>query len=336
MRPLLVANYDFVMGGGEVGLRLLAEALVERGHRPLLAVPGRTPLFGVCEERSVPETLAAGALALRGLAAGCELLHVFSIRAALMAILANTAKPLIVHALIPNRSPYDPVVESFAAAILCNSRATAARFGEETPIVYNGVPRPRPTAKRLDLRPGRRTIAIIGNLCDRKGQLDALPALERVLAARADVDVAFAGRVVGPVALALQERAPAWNGRLRLLGFVPNIGDLLSGVALVLVPSRSEGFGRAAVEALRAGVPVLATRVEGLIEALQGLRDPWLPADRELWADRILRELERPTHSPTELETAALRFDPDRFTEEVLESYRRAVAGTIRRSCLSV
>jgi len=110
MRPLLVANYDFVLGGGEVGLRMLLEALAQEGHRPLLAVPGKTPLFAVCEERSIPSALAAGAMALRQLAADCELLHVFSIRSALMALLANTSKPLVVHLLMPNASPYDPIV----------------------------------------------------------------------------------------------------------------------------------------------------------------------------------------------------------------------------------
>ncbi len=36
LRPLLVANFDRVVGGGEVGLLMLADGLHARGHRPLL------------------------------------------------------------------------------------------------------------------------------------------------------------------------------------------------------------------------------------------------------------------------------------------------------------
>jgi glycosyltransferase involved in cell wall biosynthesis len=327
-QPLLVANYDFVLGGGEVGLRLLVTALVDRGHTPTIAVPGTTPLTGAGHEVSIPATTAGGALALADLARGCDLVHVFSIRMALTAILARTGKPLVLHALITEPDPFDPVVARFADAIVVNSQATARRFAPgQARVIYNGVPIPRSVREPLtDLTPGRRTIGIIGNLCPRKGQLDALPALEEVMAARDDVDVACAGYVEGPIAMALRDRAATSGGRLRLLGFVPDIADHLAEFALILVPSRSEGFGRVAVEALRAGVPVLATRVEGLIEALRDLDDPWLPDARDQWAGRILRELDTPTHMPEQLRAAARRFDPGRYVDEILDCYDGVLA----------
>jgi glycosyltransferase involved in cell wall biosynthesis len=263
---------------------------------------------------------------LRELSPACDLIHAFSVRSALMAVLAHASKPLILHALIPNPDPYDPVIASLADVVVCNSRATAARFGDHrTRVIYNGVRHHVPGTPLLDLRPGRRTIGVVGSLSARKGQLDVLPALDRVLAQRDDVDVVFAGRVEGPIGLALEERADASNGRIRLLGFVPDIANHLSELALVLVPSRSEGFGRVAVESLRAAVPVLATRVEGLIEALQDLRDPWLPDRRDRWAERILGELDAPTHNRAELLAAANRFDPVRYTDEILDSYRQVI-----------
>ncbi len=323
MRPLLIANYDFVLGGGEVGLRLLVSDLLERGHAPVIAVPGSLPLLGAGDERAIPRSLPDGAAALAGLARDCHLVHAFSIRSALMAVLGRTGKPLVFHALISTPDPYDAIVASFADAVLCNSEATARRFAPgRARVVYNGVPHPRPTEGRLDLRPGRRTIGLVGNLCPRKGQLDALPALEQVLEARDDVDVAFVGRVAGPVAMTLSDRAAASGGRIRMLGWVPDVADHFHEFALVVVPSRAEGFGRVAVESLRAGVPVLATRIEGLTEALRDVSDPWLPDTRQHWAERILRELEQPSHSPDALRAAAHRFDPERYADEVLDCYR--------------
>lgn len=327
LRPLLIANYDVVVGGGEVGLGMLVDGLLDRGHCPTLAVPGARTLFERCPEQPVPEALADMALALRTLARDHDLVHAYSVRAGLGAALARTGRPLLLHVLTPEPSDYDTVVAAFADAILCNSHATADRFAEgAAQVVHNGVRAPRATQARLGTNPGHRTVGVIGNICPRKGQLDVLPALEQVVAWRDDVDVVFAGRATGVIAAELGDRARASSGRIRLLGFVPGIADLLGELDLVLVPSRSEGFGRVAVESLRAGVPVLATRAGGLVEALAGLDDPWLPDDPQDWPDRILHELDHPTSTADQLRAAGRRFDPDHHLDQMLAIYSELVA----------
>ncbi|MEM9756285.1 MAG: hypothetical protein AAF914_09835, partial [Pseudomonadota bacterium] len=77
---------------------------------------------------------------------------------------------------------------------------------------------------------------------------------------------------------------------------------------------------------LLAGTPVLATRVDGLPEALAGHADPFLPDDRSQWADRIQRELRAPTHTAEDLRQAGARFAPDRFLDGVIEVYRDVLA----------
>lgn len=327
LRPLLVANYDHVVGGGEVGLGMLVDGLAGRGHRPTLAVPGRRTLFGRCPEQPIPPSLPGMALALRTLARDHDLVHVYSVRAGLGAALARTTRPLLLHVLTPEPGDYDPVVAPFADAILCNSHATAGRFaGDVARVVYNGVRAPRPTAARLGTNPHHRTVAVIGNICPRKGQHDALPAFEQIVACRDDVDVVFVGHATGAIAAELRDRANASSGRIRLLGFVPEVADLIGELDLVLVPSRSEGFGRVAVESLRAGVPVLATRTGGLVEALAGLDDPWLPVDRAAWPERILHELDHPTHTSDQLRAAGRRFDPNQQLDEIIATYEELVA----------
>jgi glycosyltransferase involved in cell wall biosynthesis len=196
-------------------------------------------------------------------------------------------------------------------------------------VIHNGVAanpssdRRCGRAQSLRVRPGQKTIVVAGPVCPRKGQADVLPALVGVVARRTDVDVLFVGRSWGqphdPVLTAARRHGP----RIRHVEHIPRLAEVLGDASLVVVPSRSEGFGRIAVEAMAAGVPVLARRVEGLLEALEGHADPWLPELRERWADRIIAELDRPRHTPDELRALATRFSPAAFCDGVLEAYTK-------------
>lgn len=53
------------------------------------------------------------------------------------------------------------------------------------------------------------------------------------------------------------------------VGQVPNIADYLSVADLLLIPSETESFGLAALEAMACEVPVIATRVGGLPEVVK-------------------------------------------------------------------
>jgi glycosyltransferase involved in cell wall biosynthesis len=64
------------------------------------------------------------------------------------------------------------------------------------------------------------------------------------------------------------EAALAARPEVAFVGFVPDAARVLAALDVLLHPSRSEAFGLAPLEAMAAGVPVVASRVGGLPEAL--------------------------------------------------------------------
>ena len=108
------------------------------------------------------------------------------------------------------------------------------------------------------------------------------------------------------------------------------LADLRRQAAVVLVPSRSdESFGLSALEAMGAGVPVIATRGGALTELVGAQRcvprdDPAAMAERlrELWVDPVLRRAE----GDELISRVRERYGRERFTRELLDLYSRETA----------
>ncbi|MBI2132360.1 MAG: glycosyltransferase family 4 protein, partial [Candidatus Tectomicrobia bacterium] len=83
---------------------------------------------------------------------------------------------------------------------------------------------------------------------------------------------------------------------VRFMGWRDDVGDLLEELDLFVFPSRNEGMGRAAVEAMAAGLAVVAARTGGLPEVVRegetGLLVP--PGDAAALSAAIDRLLARP------------------------------------------
>jgi glycosyltransferase involved in cell wall biosynthesis len=324
IRPLLIANFAEVVGGGEVSLIELAKGLCDRGYAPIIATPGPGALAHGFDRRILPTSIFGASRKLKKLACEADLIHTTGARGLMAAWLARSGKPLIWHARVAGRDKLDWLLARLPDRIIANSAATATRFrGRENVIVVpNGVALPPRPAAPLSLAPDRKKIAVIARMTPEKGHMDLCPAVRGVLETRTDVEWVFIGDATGSIGRTVREAAHAYGDRVRLLGVVPNAAAHLPEFDLVVVPSRIEGFGRVAAEALRAGVPVLATRIGGLVEVLEGHPDPWLPDSNADWAARILKELDAPSVRPDDLRRLGARFDPASHVEAMLAVYR--------------
>jgi glycosyltransferase involved in cell wall biosynthesis len=171
--------------------------------------------------------------------------------------------------------------------------------------IYNGIPPihfPVRTGARqalqteLKLPPTAVLVLTTGRLHPVKGHAEAIPALAQVVAQRPDVHFVWAGE--GEERPLLEQRLARYNltGRVHLLGNRDDVPALLTASDLFLLPSHSEGLSVAVLEAMAAGLPVVATAVGGtpelVIDGESGLLVP--PRDPAALAEAILALLNDP------------------------------------------
>jgi N-acetyl-alpha-D-glucosaminyl L-malate synthase BshA len=117
---------------------------------------------------------------------------------------------------------------------------------------------------------------------------------------------------------------------VRFLGKVDAVADLLRCADLFLLPSESESFGLAALEAMACGVPVVGTNVGGLTEVVSEDAGVLVPlGDVDLMAQKALDMLRDPARHRAFREAAvrsAARFSADRIVPMYEDLYRRVLA----------
>jgi glycosyltransferase involved in cell wall biosynthesis len=127
------------------------------------------------------------------------------------------------------------------------------------------------TAEPADLRPlgippGSRVLVSVGRLDEQKGTLDLVACAAEVLPQCAGVHWLLLGE--GPLRTAA-EREIARRGlvdRVHLAGWRHDVPNLLRACHALVHAARWEGMPNAILEAMAAGLPVVATNVEGVAE----------------------------------------------------------------------
>lgn len=290
-----------VAGGQLVALRL-AHAARDAGH----AVAFVTPSDGPFAERAAADRFPVQVLPLGSaldpravarlrrllLRERADVLHThthFSLNIVGRVAARFAGARVVAHMHIENVFRNDPLARPIQVTIdnrtaqLCAwivavsdaTRASLVAQGyppDRTVTVHNGIDAHEPVPPAvLDPPPAGPVLLEIGRLCDVKGQREAIAAL--ALLARGDVTLLLAGEDLesgGAYRSALERQAAdlGLGERVRFLGRRDDVSALLAAAAALVLPSWIEGLPLVVLEAMAAGLPVVATSVGGTPEAV--------------------------------------------------------------------
>jgi glycosyltransferase involved in cell wall biosynthesis len=207
--------------------------------------------------------------------------------------------PLIVHlrniyASRGRASPFEKYGAPRASLVIAASQFILDEYGSARPatqkaeVITDGIDPPlflsrAEARKKLGLDPNGRYLATAGAISPQKGTLFAAEVAARL----GDVELIVLGDGRGDYA----DRVRA-SARARAMGFRDDAPELLAAFDLFLHPSAAEALGLAPVEAMAAGVPVIATHVGGLPESVADGGVLLSPGDHAAWAAACRRILD--------------------------------------------
>jgi putative glycosyltransferase (TIGR04348 family) len=207
-------------------------------------------------------------------------------------------------------------------------RVVPKKFRQKLRVIFQSVPKPKRKAKRT-YRPNRRRVevSVIGHLRDVKDPLRAAAAA-RLLPASSRVHVVHIGCAYTTQWADEAKAEMAANPRYIWLDDVPRAvaQNVLRRSHVMVLSSRSEGGANVISEAVVAGVPVLASRMDGNVGLLGADYPGYFPiGDTEALA-RLLWRIETDVGYVARLRRAIARRAPLFKPERELAAWRKLLA----------
>ena len=325
-RPLKILHIDPERnwGGGEAQVFGLLGYLVARGHRNDLVAHPNGPLFAKCEnlaEQRYP-VIIRNDLDLRCVptlrrlirTGHYDIVHFHTKRAHALSVWLPRKLPKPKY-LVTRRMDY-PERRHWYTRYLYNRRVdgviaisqsiadllvAAAVDRQKLRVIPSGIDARR-YADRA--RPAQRTngatvVGCVGVLEERKGQRFLLEAAAKLKSEGLKLQYRIAG--TGSLRRQLERDTARLGLRddVQFLGFVPDTTGFLAAIDLFVMPSLFEGLGVAALEAMAAGKPVIASRMGGLAESVvDGVTGLLVrPGDGAALADAIEKLVREPARA---------------------------------------
>ncbi len=297
-RPLKILHVDPERnwGGGEAQVFGLLGYLVARGHLNELVAHPNGPLFAKCEKLDIQRhpIVIRNDLDLRCVPTlrrlirigDYDIVHFHTKRAHALALWLPRGEPRPKY-LVTRRMDYPERRTAYTNhlynrrvdGVVAISQSIAGLLidagvdGKKLRVIPSGidiqqfsnVPSLPRSSRGLD---GATVIGCVGILEDRKGHCFLLQAAARLKAKGLRLRYRIAGAGSLRQQLAQDTAILGLNDDVEFLGFIHDTPAFLAEIDLFVMPSLFEGLGVAALEAMAAGKPVIASRVGGLVESV--------------------------------------------------------------------
>jgi glycosyltransferase involved in cell wall biosynthesis len=241
--------------------------------------------------------------------------------------------------------PADKWTNRFSTHVIAVSETTR-RFvtehegvpAERASTIHNGIdceafqPRPEQRAaarEKLGIPQEAFVVAGIGRLTYQKNFALFLEVAARVLKQHPHAMFLIAGTGEDESALRAQAAALGITERVRFLGFTRDMAALYPAVDSLLLTSRYEGLPITILEAMAVGVPIVASRLDGIAEVLNHERDAALAPsdDPDAFASHLCALIEKPdiarAYADSALHKVRAEYSAARMTRDVEEIYLR-------------
>ena len=156
--------------------------------------------------------------------------------------------------------------------------------------------RPDPVRSELDVGEDELVVGTVGRLLERKGHFELVTAWSRVVNLEPNARLLFVGDGQDRAAIEAHAEELGCAGSIEFLGNRGDVPALLAAIDVFAFPSHFEGLPGAVIEAMAAGLPIVATPVDGTAELLDEYRTGlFVPVDApEPLAWAIYRLLQTP------------------------------------------